>query len=71
MLLQVEKYFTIFHVPIFYCKLHLVDAIFAHTQTSFVIGQTVWLYQQKRFSQADTTHMVQHFPMQLFANGGI
>jgi len=41
------------------------------TQTSFCIGQTVLLHQQKRFSQVDATYMVQHIPIQLFANGGI
>jgi len=41
MVLQIEKYFAIFHVPSFYNKLHLVDALFARTQTSFGIGQTV------------------------------
>jgi len=58
-------------VPSFYNKLHLVDALFAQTHTSFGIGETVWLHQQKRFYKADTTHMVQHFPIQLFVNGGI
>jgi len=41
MVLEVEKYFAIFLVPSFYNKLHLVDALFARTQTSFCIGQTV------------------------------
>ena len=65
MVLEVEKILPISHVPSFYNKLHLVDALFARTQTSFGIGQTVQLHQWKRFSQADTTHMVQHFPIQL------
>jgi len=30
-----------FHVPSFYNELHLVDALFARTQISFGIGQTV------------------------------
>jgi len=38
MVLQVEKYFAIFHVSSFYNKLHLVDALFPRTQTSFCIG---------------------------------
>ena len=37
-------------------------------KTRFGFGQTVQLHQKKRFSQADTTHMVQHFTIQLFAN---
>jgi len=41
MVLQVAKYLLIFHVPSFYNKLQLVDALFARTQTSFGIGQTV------------------------------
>jgi len=31
----------IYHVPSLYNKLHLVDALFARTRTSFGIGQTV------------------------------
>jgi len=31
----------IYHVPSFYSKLHLVDALFAQTRTSFGIAQTV------------------------------
>jgi len=38
MVLQIEKYFAIFYVPSFYNKLHLVDALFAQTQTIFCIG---------------------------------
>jgi len=45
MVLQVAKYLPIFHVPSFYNKLHLVDALCAPTQTSFGIGQTVKLHQ--------------------------
>jgi len=71
MALQVEKYFAIFHVPPFYNKWHLVDALFARTQTSYGIGQTAWLHQQKRFSQAHTTDMVQHFSIYLFTKGEI
>jgi len=37
MVLQVEKYFAFFHDPSFFKKLHLVDALFARTQTSFGI----------------------------------
>jgi len=33
--------FPIFHVPSFYNKLDLVDALFAPTQTHFGVGQTV------------------------------
>jgi len=31
-----------YHVPLFYNKLHLVDALFARTPTSFGVGQTVY-----------------------------
>jgi len=33
------KNLTIFHAPSFCNKLHLVDALFARTQTSFGVGQ--------------------------------
>jgi len=36
------KYFAHFHVPSFYDELHLLDALFARTQTSFGVGQTVY-----------------------------
>jgi len=39
--LQVAKYFAIFHVPSFHNKLYLVDALFARNQTRLGIGQTV------------------------------
>jgi len=39
MILQVAKYFA--HLSSFYNKLHLADDLFARTQTSFGIGQTV------------------------------
>jgi len=43
MVLKVSKYFArIFHVPSFYNKLILVDALFARTQTHFGNGQTVY-----------------------------
>jgi len=42
MALQVAKYFAIFHVPSFYNKFHLVDALSALTQTRFGIGETVY-----------------------------
>jgi len=42
MVLQVAKYFPIFHMPSFYNKLYLVNALFARTQIRFVIGQTVY-----------------------------
>jgi len=41
MLLQVENFFAFFHIPSFFNTLHLVDVLFARTQTSFRIGQTV------------------------------
>jgi len=37
-----QNIFHIFHVPSFYSELHLVYALFARTQTSFGIGQTVY-----------------------------
>jgi len=58
-----QNILSIFHVPSFYNKLHLVDALSARIQTRFGIGQTV-----KRFSQAYITHMAHHFLVQLFAN---
>jgi len=39
--LQVAKYFAHLSVSSFYNKLYLVDALFARTQISFGIGQTV------------------------------
>jgi len=42
MVLQVAKFLPIFHVSPFYNKVHLADALFARTQTSFRIGQTVY-----------------------------
>jgi len=39
--LQVAKYFAHLSVLSLYIKLHLVDALFARTQTSFGIGQIV------------------------------
>jgi len=36
-----QNILLIFHVPSFYNKLHLVNALFARTQTSFGIDQTV------------------------------
>ena len=43
MVLQVAKYFARLScfIILHYRKLHLVDALFARTQTSFGIGQTV------------------------------
>jgi len=36
-----QNILLIYHVPSFYNKLHLIDALFAQTWTSFGIGQTV------------------------------
>jgi len=40
-------------------------------QVLVLVKQLTSAYQQKRFYQADTTHMVHHFPNLLFANGGV
>jgi len=44
----------------------LFDALFARTQTRFGVGQ-MFGFINRNVSQADTIHMVQHFPIQLFA----
>jgi len=38
---KLQNILPICHVPSFYNKLHLVDGVFARTQTSFGIGQTI------------------------------
>jgi len=69
---MLQNILSIFHVPQFYNELHLVDALFVRTQTSFGIGQTVYFsFINRNVSIKHTTHMVHHFPIQLFANGGI
>jgi len=42
---MLQNILPILHVPSFYNKRHLVDARFGRTQTSFGIGQTVFLDQ--------------------------
>jgi len=36
-----------------------------------LVKQLTVVSSTETFSQADTTHVVHHFPIQLFANGGI
>jgi len=40
---MLQNIFSIFHVPSFYNGLYLADALFARPQTSFGIGQTVYI----------------------------
>jgi len=42
---KLQNIFPIFHVPSFCNKPHLVDALFARTQTSFGVGRKVELHQ--------------------------
>ena len=45
--------------------------LFLHELKQVLILVKQFSFIIKRFSQADTIHMVQHFFVQLFANGGI
>jgi len=43
---------------------------FAQKSNKFWFWSNSLALPKKRFSQAEDTHMVQHFHIQLFANGG-
>jgi len=45
--------------------------LFLHELKQVLLLVKQFSFINKRFSQADTTHMVLHFSIQLFANGGM
>jgi len=55
-----QNILPIFHIPSFYGELHLVDALFAQTQTNFGVGKTV------RFSFINRNVSIKHILLTWF-----